>query len=40
MTLRELEKVKIKDKDFRESESRISEETEVCIIKMIKKIEK
>ena len=38
MTLRKSEKAEIKNKNFRESESRVSEEAEVCIIRMTEKI--
>ena len=34
------EKAEIKDEDSEESESRVSEETEVCIIEMTEKIRK
>ena len=40
MTLREFRKAEIKNKDSEESESRVLEKAEVCIIKMTERIEK
>ena len=40
MILKEFKEAEIKNEDFRKSKNRVSEEAEICIIRMTEKIEK